>query len=245
MNILITRPLEDARPLRALLLDKGHHPIIEPLLEIVPRNPDVAPIDLSGVQALLFTSANGVRIFAQRIPDRSLPVFTVGSATAAAAQSAGFATVSSAGGDVSDLAALVRERLAPDQGCLFQPVASVRAGDLQADLQHSGFTLRRAIIYDALPAIRFSEGTRRALEANEIDGVLLFSPRTAETFSTLVRRDGLCVCLKRCLALCLSPAVEAKIGDLPWRDIRVAAMPDQKSLLACLDRTGQAVNEAE
>ena len=51
------------------------------------------PLDLDGVQALIATSANGVRAFAARDPRRSLPVCAVGDATARAASDAGFADV--------------------------------------------------------------------------------------------------------------------------------------------------------
>ena len=61
--------------------------------------------------SLVFTSANGVAAFAALTPDRALPVFTVGDATAEAARAAGFAAVRSAGGDIGMLAALLRGRV--------------------------------------------------------------------------------------------------------------------------------------
>ena len=78
-------------------------PVVSPVLEIVPLP---APLDLDGLQGLIFTSANGVEQFAARSPDRSLPAWCVGAMTAAAARRAGFAA-RSADGDVGDLAALV------------------------------------------------------------------------------------------------------------------------------------------
>ena len=52
-----------------------------------------ARFDLSGVQAILLTSANGARALAAAAPDaaaRRLPVLAVGCATARAARDAGF-----------------------------------------------------------------------------------------------------------------------------------------------------------
>src|SRR4051794_41252334 len=79
------------------------------MLEI--RTLDGPPLDLEGVQALLCTSANGVRATAARTTRRDLPVLAVGDATARAARDVGFAHVESAGGDVEGLARLAARRL--------------------------------------------------------------------------------------------------------------------------------------
>ena len=71
-----------AQRVRAL----GHEALVAPLLA-VRTLPDVS-IDLAGVAALAFTSANGVRAFADLSGERSLRVFAVGAATAQAAAAA-------------------------------------------------------------------------------------------------------------------------------------------------------------
>lgn len=59
MRILITRPAEDSQEIAARLAAMGHDSIIAPLL--VPRYHAGAEPDFTGVQAILITSANGVR----------------------------------------------------------------------------------------------------------------------------------------------------------------------------------------
>ena len=81
----------------------GFEPVVAPLLTV--RALGEGPIDLAGVGAIAFTSANAVAAFAARSPARSLPVFAVGESTAAAARSAGFRAVLSTEGDVNALAA--------------------------------------------------------------------------------------------------------------------------------------------
>src|SRR4051812_16935975 len=98
------------------------------------RNLDNVAIDLTNVQAVLFTSANGVRAFAAAERRRDIPAFAVGEATAAAARLAGFTTVDTAGGDVAALADLVRERLTPARGALLHAAGSAVAGDLSGVL---------------------------------------------------------------------------------------------------------------
>ena len=137
MRILITRPIEDAKPLADALAERGIEVLIEPLLEI--RHLEDAEIDLTGVQALLFTSANGVRAFAALSPRRDLKVLTVGDGSADAARQAGFATVESAKGDVEALAALVVDRLKAEDGTLFHAAGTVTASDLKTRLEGLGY----------------------------------------------------------------------------------------------------------
>src|ERR1700685_3327999 len=102
LRALVTRPRQEAESLAAQLAERGIDTIIEPMMTIIDR--DGALPELAGVQAILCTSANGVRALARASGERGVPVFAVGDATGLAAHEAGFASVESAGGDVDDLA---------------------------------------------------------------------------------------------------------------------------------------------
>src|SRR5881392_3206481 len=65
---LVTRPRAEAAALAEALDRRGIEAIIEPLLDIHYRD-EPAP-DLAGVQAVLCTSANGVRALARRSGER-------------------------------------------------------------------------------------------------------------------------------------------------------------------------------
>ena len=235
MNVLVTRAEGDAEKLAARLGERGYESVVENLLTIRFR-PEaargIAPF-LDGVQALLFTSANGVRAFAAASARRDFRAFAVGEATAAAARAAGFAEVTSAGGAVDDLAKLVIVRLKPKAGALFHAAASVTAGDLQGLLEAAGFTVRRAVLYEAAESERLSDPTRAAIARHEIDAALFFSPRTAAAFVRLAA--GLEEGCKHMVAVALSSAVAERVALLPWRRIAVAAAPNEAALLAALD----------
>src|SRR5712692_4630026 len=116
LSALVTRPRAEAGSLAEALAARGIAAIIEPLLDIHYRS---APSpDLAGVQAILCTSANGVRALARLAEERAVPLFAVGEASAARARAEGFARVESAGGSVGDLARLARELLCPAAGRL-------------------------------------------------------------------------------------------------------------------------------
>ncbi len=229
MRVMVTRPEADAAPLAAELADRGHSMMIEPLLTIVAK-PDAA-VDLSGVQAIALTSANGARALAERTARRDLPVFAVGEATAAAARAAGFPAVESAGGDAVALAALIAARLDPGAGAVIHPAARHLAGDLQGRLEAEGFAVRRAVLYESVPSPALSEAAEAALREGRIDVVLFFSPRTGKTFVRLLAESRLTAVCNRMYALCLSDAVAEDIKRLPWRALYVAAQPTQAALL--------------
>ncbi len=231
-RVLVTRPAADAAPLVAALARLGLEAASEPLLEIVHLAGP--PVDVKGVQALLVTSANGARAFAARNPERDLPVLAVGDASAAAARELGFARVESASGDVAALAELCKRRLDPAKGPLLHIAGTRVAGDLGGQLGKAGFRYWREVLYQAHEASRLSDAARAALESGALDGVLFFSPRTAESFVVLVREAGVAARLSRLTAFCLSEAVAAKARAAAWRRIVVAERPEQESLLAAL-----------
>src|SRR5579885_1709266 len=130
MRVLITRPREEAEALAAELVARGFECLVEPLLDIRPAATAAMPLD--GVQALLFTSANGVRAYAAREGRRDLPVFAVGDRTAEVARGLGFAKIESAQGALPELAELVRTRLDPAKGALLHAAGATVKGDLKA-----------------------------------------------------------------------------------------------------------------
>ena len=237
MKALVTRPREDAAELAAKLGQRGFDAVLEPMLTIRLTTDAAEQLRraLPGAQALLFTSANGARAFAQADPRRDLPAFAVGDATARAARAAGFARVESAQGDVHALARLAAARLKPAGGALVHAAASEVAGDLGGELAAAGFAVRRVRLYEAVAAARLSDAARAALSSGAVGCALFFSPRAAETFVTLARAAGLERRLGQTVAVGLSPAVTASLGGIKWRKLAAAHAPNEAALLAALD----------
>ena len=77
MRALVTRPRAEAAELAEALAARGIAALLEPLLDIRYRELGDPP-DLAGVQAVLCTSANGVRAFARLRPERAVKLFAVG-----------------------------------------------------------------------------------------------------------------------------------------------------------------------
>lgn len=234
MRLLVTRPRADAERLARLLDARGHDCLCEPLLTIEPLP---AALSLEGVQALAATSRNGVEAFVRQEPRRDLPVYAVGSATAAAARRAGFATVLSAAGDANSLAALLARRLRPAAGAILHLAGERVAADLGLLLADIGLAVRRVSLYRARAAEAFSPAVEAALRESRLEGATFLSPRTATTFVRLVQASGLEAATQRMVAFCLSPAVAAALEPLPWAAIEAAREPTLAALLDTIAAT--------
>lgn len=235
MHFLVTRPQEDAATLAARLRDIGHDVTVDPLLTI-HIDKDV-PLTRARVQALLVTSANGLRALLARgdvAAWTALPLLAVGPTTAALARDAGFADVREAGGDVVSLTGLAAETLDPDGGPLLHLAGTVTAGDLKQALEEKGFWVERAVLYDARAADALSAATADALKAGALDGVLLYSRRSSEIFLHLVEAAGLGSALSNVQAYCLSANAAAPLQGAGFKAIHVASAPNEAELLALI-----------
>jgi len=227
--ILITRPEEDAAPLAADLEKRGFKPLVAPMLSIRPI--EDAAMQTRGIQGLLFTSANGVRAFAAQSDRRGAAAWCVGAATSVVARRLGFHDVRTAAGDVESLADLVIKNVDPKQGALLHAAGSAIAGDLSGRLSKAGFTVCRAVLYEAVPATALPEEAAAALRAGTVRAVLFFSPRTADSFVRLVEEAGLADACRGVDAVCLSEAVAESARRLPWANVIASAQPNQFALV--------------
>jgi uroporphyrinogen-III synthase len=233
MRVLVTRPQPDALETANMLIARGHQPIVAPLVSV--NYHDGPEIDLSGVQAILATSANGVRALSRRLVRRDLPVFAVGPKTARAATDAGFHRVKSADGDAEALAKAVASWTSPQQGQLVHASGVETEGKLAAALVACGFQVRTEFLYDVSAVVELPVIARDALSRGEVNGVLLFSPRSARIFAELISHAGLNDTASSLIGVCISRAAALNIASLNMHDVRVAKRPNQRSLLDCLD----------
>ncbi len=229
LRVLVTRPQEDGEQIAARLAEKGHQALLAPLLE--PHfHDDVMPV-LDDVQALLATSANGVRAFARRSPRRDLSVFAVGPQTAEEAHRAGFDDVRSADGDAKDLALAASRWAAQGKGALLHVCGREAPGTLAENLSLRGFKIRRCSLYHMETATRLPDAARDALNRGALDAAMFFSARSARVFGVLA--DGLPT--GGLAALCISPATAAALAEIAFSRVAVAARPNQAAMLALVE----------
>jgi uroporphyrinogen-III synthase len=231
MRIAVTRPEEDAGPLMAKLAGMGHKPIAAPVLTIRPRSGVIIPE--REWQALVATSANGIRALTDHEQFRKTRMLTVGPQSLKAAQAAGF-RAEAHGGDVHGLADFIRRELDPEAGPILYLSGAEISGDLERQLKAAGFDCHRAVLYDAVAAEDLGAAAPM-MRAGELDGVMLYSPRTAKLWHSLAEKAGLAESAGHVVYFCLSRNVAAVLPET-W-DKRIATAPNEAAMLALLEET--------
>ncbi len=229
MRVLVTRPLEDGAETARELAARGHEALLAPLL--ATRFFDGPEVVLDGVQAILATSANGVRALARRTRQRGLPIFAVGPQTTAEAMAHGFSDVKNADGDAATLARAARDWAKPENGALLHVAGEGNDGKLAASL--SDFSVRREILYAVTAVEKMPAQALAALRNAEVDAALFFSPRSAAVFRDLMREEDLK--LDGIAAAAISAATAQALVPLRFAAVHVAPRPNLESLLNTLN----------
>lgn len=241
MRVLLTRPEPDSTALAERLKTDGIDSVIAPLLEIVPRDPGPLPVPMDTVQALLVTSANAAERLASVTERRDVRVLCVGEATADAVRAQGFAAVESADGAIEELTALALGTLDAKAGPVLHLSGEAVAGDLTGMLRLAGFEAHRLVVYEARPVEALGPRAVAELRRGRLDAVLFFSPRTAETFVSLVNAADLAGKLSGVAAIAISDKAADACRSLPWRNVLVAASPDLPGMVAALTQLETAL----
>lgn len=240
MHLLVTRPQPDAEDLQRKLEVRGFRVSVAPLLDICtgPQR----PIPSRPYQAVLITSANGARALTQH-PARDrllrLVAYAVGPQSRAAAAASGFERVAEAGGDVNAIIDKVKSELEPGRGPLLYLSGEETSGDLEAVLQRRGFEVDRVIMYAAVPAAHLPPPVTAMIKRGAIDGVLLYSLRTAKVWRKCISADGLDTHAGHILHFCLATPVA---GALPaeWMT-KTAASPSEQGMFDIIEQARVAL----
>ncbi|MEC3912688.1 uroporphyrinogen-III synthase [Sphingobium sp. CR2-8] len=218
-RILILRPEpaagRTAEKAAALGLEVRRHPLF------APQPVDWSPPTPDRFDALLLTSANGVRLAGPDLERyRALPAYAVGQATARVLEAAGFSTVIAGTSDGSEIAA----RIAADG---HRRVLHL-AGTTVAPMETGAVDVMRIAVYSmaTLPP-------DPALIADATPGTVLLvhSPRAGERLAERIEatdRAALYI-------VAISPSALAACG-VGWASGQAAALPDDDEMLALAAR---------
>ena len=233
MRLVVTRPQTDSERTAAVLRARGHDVLVAPLLRVEPAAADFS----GGWGGVVITSANAPGAIAGNPACRTLfklPLFAVGQRSSDAARQAGFANVTSAGGDVRDLVQLIAERHADAAAPLLYLAGEDRAADLVAELAVHGIAAEMVVVYRAVTA-PFPPELTAALKAGAVDAVLHFSKRSAENYIAGARQAGI---IEQALAvrhICLARPIAEPLSGAGAGSIAVARRPDEAALIGLLE----------
>ena len=238
MHVLVTRPAEDAEPLKSRIEALGCKVSLAPLMEIVPN--EIAPDDMDGATALIATSGNALSVIARSLVElplvQKLPLYVVGPGTAAAARVAGFQNIVEGAGRARDLVPLLTSKGAKIGKRPIYLRGDHLAFDLEAALAQAGVTIVPVTAYRAVAAEALPATVIKALQTGGIDIVTLMSPRTARIWARLVavlsppQLSGVTY-------LCLSNRVAEALGPLAKADkVVVPSHPNVDDMIALVKR---------
>ncbi|UCE85753.1 MAG: uroporphyrinogen-III C-methyltransferase [Deltaproteobacteria bacterium] len=248
-RVVVTRSVEQAGELSAALRAAGAEPVVVPMIRLVPvEDPsevERAIAQLDDYDALLFTSANAVRFFAEHAAAgaRSLcepraQVVCVGPATAQAAARAGLRVdiVPPERYDAEGMLAEILHAL-PVRGARFLLPRAASAREVLPD------GLREAGAYvDAVPVYRNvrpevdAAAVRKALVRAEFFALTFTSPSAVRRFVELLDDESRAAAA-RCATAAIGPVTAEAMrsaGLEPWA---VAAGPSAAELVAALAET--------
>lgn len=234
MRLLVTRPQPQADVTARRLAALGHTPIVAPLVEIVAEE---TALPLAGVGAVAVTSAAAIRALGTASVDldalRRLPLFAVGARTAEAARQAGFTDVRTAGGDAAALAGLLAAAL-PAGSTVLHAAGRDRAVELGPLVAPHDIAVRVAVVYRAEAGSALPPQAVAALADGAVDGILVYSARSAAAVVEAITTAGLDGKLATLRFLALSPAVAAALARGGAADVAVAARPEEAALFDLL-----------
>jgi uroporphyrinogen-III synthase len=249
MRLIVTRPLEEAQALAARLQAMGHAALVEPLLRVAYDDCALPPFE--GAEGIIATSRHGLLALERRPQDLrrmlALPLFAVGESTAAEARRLGFGDVCAGPGGGRELAAVIGRRLAGRSARLIHLSAADVGQDMGRLLAPVACRIERCVVYRMEAARSLSAAVRGALAGAEIDGVLLMSPRTADTYAALVTMYGLAAAAGTLVYYCLSAEVGRRLsvglGRVAPEQILIPSRPRLPEMLALLAREAKPFAE--
>lgn len=234
-RVVITRPLEHAERLAAVLRTLGIEPVVVPTVSYEPPA-TYGPLDdaihlLDQYQWALFTSRTGVRIFFERVsaagrqPPGHLRWAAVGPGTADALRAHGFEDVWTPSRYLSKT---LGEELPAGHGERVLRIRAQAASRLPAKrLRSRGIEVDERVAYRTVEAPRDSVPLLRAAFAGGIDGVIFTSASTARGFARLIQHAGFQDEVASLTIVAIGPVTAGAIRALGWP---VHLMADEHSL---------------
>ncbi len=228
-RVLVLRAREDAGHTAEKLRAMGFEPLVSPVLEIVATG---AAIPEGPFDAVLATSAQGVKHLAPAHALPAAPLHAVGARTAKAAEKLGWRTYLVAGNSAS-LLALIQARYRAPAKFLYL-AGRDRRDDLETGLRAAGHEVVTVETYTAQAASALSQEAREALSNGEVAAVLHYSGRSGKIFLQLAHDAGLTDSLRQTRHLALSKDVALPLARELGVSAHVAETPDERHLLALL-----------
>lgn len=239
-TILVTRPIEQSEGLVESLSELGAAVLVQPAIEIGPprdwRPVDAAIDELASFDWLVFSSANGVRYFLDRLNDRGRDLRTLGTCKIAAI---GPGTADALAeyrlrADVTPpeyRAESLAEALSPDaKGKRFLLLRASRGREvLSESLAAAGAEVAQAVVYESRDVTAPAPEVAEALAAGRIDWTTVTSSAIARSLIAMFGEK-----LKQTKLAAISPLTAGVLKEAGFRAEAVAEPYTTAAIVAAI-----------
>jgi uroporphyrinogen-III synthase len=234
MNILITRPLIDSEDLMQKFFSLGHKIIHLPTLKISTVEAEL--INPDHFDAFVFTSTNAVRNIKLTSTNKSVHCFCVGSITEKIARQSGFVNTSSAGGTVNALKNLIMisDKVNKNSNLAYFCGDNI-SYDLDLELKSEGIKIKKIINYSSEIISDLNNENKKLIENFPPDLIYIYSVRSAESFTTIVKNYRLNPLVTQSTVMCISRKVAYIFKSQGWKKIEIFNPGDEILKLKDLD----------
>ena len=233
-QILVTRPQADFQRTADNLAGLGFGALSAPMMNFTKLAFTMPKVD--EVAALIFTSANGIRAIADVAEFKHLPCYVVGVQTAKLAMELGFVVFGQGAGDVESLVKLIeKDYLVRGLNKNLLHISGVhQAGQLAQSLAELSIDCVRLQAYEMKAVQQINTKIKQKLCANEIDGILFYSTRSAKIFIELMQQSGVLAKICAIPVFCLSKNIAERACKPYLKQIYYIDQPDEQALLNLL-----------
>ena len=228
--VIITRAQPGADQTAERVRALGHTTIVSPALDLFARDEPLP--DLAMMAGLVFTSANGVRFFAQASEVRDLPAWCVGPATAAEALREGFSPVHESSGNAQDLAHYIAHHWSGGDKPLLHIANAAAKGELRTALETEGFAVAFLPLYEARRADVLSPEALAAITSGQRAVVLGHSAKGMEAFASLAAPLD----LSETEFVVISKNAASPLETIATAGVHIVDHPDEDHLISVLER---------
>ncbi len=244
-RVLVTRAADQAGALLEALRAAGAEPWPMPTIQVEAVE-DPGPLDraldaLARFDALLFTSANGVRFLAERARQRGVRLtdapgaVCVGPATARAALEAGLPVrlTPTQRFDAEGLLEALLQAMPVAGRRFLLPRAEASREVLPEGLRAAGAEVETLTVYRTVPACLDRPALRAALVRGELDALTFFSPSAARHLVAALDAEAL-EAARRCVVAAVGPVTAEALRELGLPPDRVPERAEAEAVVAVL-----------
>ncbi|GIV18877.1 MAG: hypothetical protein KatS3mg023_0628 [Armatimonadota bacterium] len=241
-RVLITRPQSQAENLAEQLRALGAEPLILPTIAILPPE-DWHPVDeairsLERFDWVVFTSANGVRVFTGRMAETGVPrdvlaqrkLATIGPATARVLQEVCRAPDVIPEEFLSDA---LPDVLGDVQGLrILLPRADIARKEMAYELRRRGAEVVEIAVYRVQQEIE--EAQEQIVQLPVPDFITLTSPSTVRSLAKMLEEAGRTAWLETVPLICIGPITADAVRELGYHPARVATEHTTQGLIQAI-----------